>query len=232
MGSLTDEQPKCLTLLSGKSLLSWQIKALREAHVKEIGIVRGYKSYKIKIDDIYYFENRRWDETNMVRSLMCADTWLKKDTCIVSYSDIIYPSDTIVRLTEGKGNIIVSYNTEWLEIWKSRFDDPLTDAETFRISDTGKLLEIGNKPECVEDIQGQYMGLVKFTPPGWSDANRILSSLPDKICDQMDMTALLRELINAGISVDTIPIKGKWFEFDSENDLKAYQDISGRMTIL
>ena len=43
MKSLTDEQPKCLIELRGKTLLEWQLGALREAGIAEIGIVTGYK---------------------------------------------------------------------------------------------------------------------------------------------------------------------------------------------
>ena len=35
MGVLTDERPKCLTVLAGRTLLEWQIEAMRKA-----GIVR------------------------------------------------------------------------------------------------------------------------------------------------------------------------------------------------
>jgi L-glutamine-phosphate cytidylyltransferase len=232
MGALTEERPKCLTPISGEPLLSWQIKALKMAGVKEIGVVRGYKSDKINIDGIFYFENERWNETNMVRSLVCADEWLKNDICIISYSDIIYPSDTIVRLMKSEGDIVVSYNTEWLRIWQARFDDPLEDVETFRIDDMGKLLEIGKIPKHIGDIQGQYMGLIKFTPSGWSEANRVLSSFSAIDCDSMDMTSFLHEIIHAEILVRTISICGRWFEFDSESDIRAYEKISQQMTIL
>lgn len=232
MGSLTAEQPKGMTALSGKPLLSWQIRALRDAGAQKIGIVRGYKKEKIKFENAFYFENLRWQNTNMVQSLCCAHDWLEKETCVVSYSDIIYPAETIVQLRKSKGDIVISFNTEWLEIWRERFDDPLEDAEKFRTSDTGKLLEIGGKADFINDIQGQYMGLIKFTPLGWLDAKRVLSYLPSEFCDNLDMTSFLQELIKADVSVNTIPIQGKWFEFDNEKDLITYQRISHKMKIL
>jgi len=45
-----------------------------------------------------------------------------------------------------------------------RFADPLADAEIFRINAAGQLLEIGGKTTRIEDIEGQYVGLLKFTP--------------------------------------------------------------------
>ena len=46
-------------------------------------------------------------------------------------------------------------------------DNPLEDLETFRTDPSGRLLEIGQKPERREQIQGQFMGLLRFTPQSW-----------------------------------------------------------------
>ena len=41
MGVLTDNLPKCRTILHGKELIQWQLEAMEEASIKEISIVRG-----------------------------------------------------------------------------------------------------------------------------------------------------------------------------------------------
>ena len=41
------------------------------------------------------------------------------------------------------------------------------DAETFKIDQNNFLLEIGKKTKNLDDINGQFMGLIKFTPDGW-----------------------------------------------------------------
>ena len=43
MKLLTDETPKCLIKLRGKSLLDWQLSALRAAGITDIAIVTGYR---------------------------------------------------------------------------------------------------------------------------------------------------------------------------------------------
>ena len=50
-----------------------------------------------------------------------------------------------------------------------RFSNPLTDAETFKIKD-GKLVEI-EKNKTFDDINGQYMGIIKITFTGWKISN-------------------------------------------------------------
>jgi hypothetical protein len=39
------------------------------------------------------------------------------------------------------------------------------------------LLEIGRKTQRIEDIQGQYTGLLKFTPPAWQTIEGLLAGL-------------------------------------------------------
>jgi hypothetical protein len=73
----------------------------------------------------------------------------------------------------------------------------LADAETFRINAAGQLLEIRGKATRIEDIEGQYMGLLKFTPSAWSAIEALLSTLDGAIRDRLNVTALLRRLLTA-----------------------------------
>lgn len=225
MGSLTNNKPKCLVELADKPLIQWQIEALKKAGITEIAIVKGYLSDKIAIPEIKYFKNIRWSRTNMVMSLLSAENWLKKYNCVVSYADIVYPADTVSKLIKKKGDILITYDSDWLKLWRRRFNNPLSDAETFRIGAGGILLEIGNRAESIDEIRGQYMGLLKFTPCGWKSVEKYLSGLTSKELDFLDMTSLLRGLLKSGVLIKTVPIKGKWFEVDSENDLKLYNSL-------
>ena len=82
---------------------------------------------------------------------------------ITSYSDIVYSVDTITKLINFS-DIVITYDPNWL--WQMRFNNPLSDAENFRL-DGDRLIEIGLKASSIEEIEGQYMGLLKFTPAGW-----------------------------------------------------------------
>jgi len=179
MGESTEALPKCLLRLYGKPLLEWQTEALRAAGIDPISIVTGYKQETLAFPGFKFFHNPRWQETHMVSSLCRASQWLERDTCVVSYSDIVYSADTVTRLLNAEGDIVISYDSQWLRLWRARFEDPLKDAETFRLDEQGRMLEIGGKTRNLEDIQGQYMGLLKFTPKGWADTRDYLSSLPE-----------------------------------------------------
>lgn len=223
MKSLTEERPKCLVEFRGKTLLDWQLSSLAGAGITEVAIVTGYKCEMLKNFGVVQFHNSRWAETNMVSSLACAESWLRQGPCIVSYSDIFYSRSAVQSLMTCNANLAVTYDPKWLELWTRRFSDPLKDAETFRLTAEGMLAEIGRRPRTVEEIEGQYMGLLRFTPAGWSEVQRVRSGLEPHQADLMHMTGTLQLIIDAGrIPVAAVPYEENWGEIDSADDLAAY----------
>jgi choline kinase len=223
MKELTDGRPKCLIEFRGKSLLEWQIEAIQEAGITEVAIVTGYKRDLLANRGLVEFHNPLWAETNMVSSLECAQDWLRNDTCIVSYSDIFYAHSAILSLMQCDEDIAITFDPKWLELWRRRFDDPLLDAESFKLNEDSTLKEIGNKPRAVEEIQGQYMGLLRLSPAGWTEIMRIRSELTQEDRDRMHMTGTLQRVIDSmQIKVRALPYEGDWGEFDSVTDFSPY----------
>jgi len=220
MKDLTDERPKCLVELRGKVLLDWQLEALRSAGIVEIAIVTGYKRQLLANRGLVEFHNARWAETNMVSSLACAQDWLQAEPCIVSYSDIFYSPMAVQSLITCEASLAVTYDPNWLELWAQRFGDPLLDAESFRLNPDQTLTEIGNKPLSVDEVQGQYMGLLRLTPNGWKEILRIRAGLSSEERDKMHMTGTLQKVIDAGsVEIAAVPYAGEWGEVDSAEDL-------------
>ncbi len=223
MGSATDSTPKCLTKLNGTPLLDIQINALSSAGLSEIGIVTGYMSEKLSDRGLHTFHNPYWEQTNMLTSLTFASDWLRSDECIVSYSDIFYDDKPISYLMASTDDIAITYDPEWLKIWRKRFNDPLSDAETFRIDKLSGLVEIGQKPKTLNEIQGQYMGLLKFSPDGWSVVELIKSQVTRSTFDKMHMTDLLQKIIENNLcSIRAIASHCRWGEVDTVSDLAVY----------
>lgn len=223
LGERTRELPKCLAPLAGKPLLSWQLEALRGAGLGEIAVVRGYKAEVVAAPGLTYFENPRWAETNMVASLACAEAWLLSGPCLVSYTDIVYDSAAASALAAASAEIAVLYDPGWRALWEARFACPLEDAETFRHDERGRLIEIGARPSSFDQVQGQYMGLLRFSPEGWRRAREYWQSLPPERHDRLDMTSLLSALLGRGVHIETIPYAGRWGEVDRPEDLALYE---------
>jgi L-glutamine-phosphate cytidylyltransferase len=228
MRQLGDERPKCLVELHGRPLLERQVAALTRGGVEEVAVVRGYRRDMLAFQGLAHFDNPRWAETNMVCSLAAAREWLRSGPVIVSYADIFYRAELVRRLVAAPGALVISYDRSWRELWSRRFADPLADAETFRIDGTGRLLEIGGKTTRIEDIGGQYMGLLKFTPEAWRIIETSLESMEDAARDRLDMTSLLRRLLAAhALPIATLPTDGQWGEIDNPSDVELYETMLG-----
>ena len=223
MGEATSEKPKCLLEIKGQSLLDMQLMALKSAGIAEIVVVTGYRSelFRKKIYTVY---NDLWSETNMYSSLTKASSWLYSDNCIVSYSDIFYSKDAVTSLVNSNSDIAVTYDPNWLGLWQRRFTDPMQDAETFLLDEQSLLVEIGKEPQSINEIQGQYMGLLRFSPEGWNHATSLANKLTTSQKRKLDMTSLLQLIIDENeMSIEAIPYIGKWGEVDTIEDLAIYQ---------
>jgi L-glutamine-phosphate cytidylyltransferase len=220
---LTEDLPKGLVKLAGKSLLEWQVSSLKAVGVDDITIVTGYCKEAIEALGFKTCHNRDWASTNMVSSLLCAVDLITEKT-IVSYSDIVYSPDVPRTLLECNEALGVVYDLDWLELWSARSDDPLDDAESFRIGKDGRILEIGKKVSDINEIKGQYTGLMQFTPEATGWINTFLeNSRTDP--SKLDMTSLLNHLITAGHALQGVGIHGNWCEIDTPNDLEVAQNL-------
>ena len=153
----------------------------------------------------------------MVSSLLCARS-LFSEPLLVSYSDILYNYEIVQALRESSHGAVISYDTAWRELWSQRFDNPLEDAESFRIEEDGTISEIGNRVNDIETINGQYMGLMKFDEKALSNIVLWAASQGESVA-KTDMTMMLQGLITEGYSVHGLSTSGNWCEVDSIKDL-------------
>ena len=124
---LTNDKPKCLVELFGKSLLEWQIETFQNSGITDITVVSGYKSDLINFPETNILKNEKYNTTNMVETLFCAKDKLLTST-VVSYGDIIFEPNVLKKIVESKENFSSVIDKKWLNYWKIRFDNPL-DAE-------------------------------------------------------------------------------------------------------
>lgn len=191
--------------------------------LSDTGIITGYRSDMFAVPDVTYFHNANWAETNMFVSLTMAREWLTREPCIVCYSDIVFSPDALRALMESSAPLaITSYDGYW-SLWERRMGDPLSDLETFRTDGNGHLLEIGKKTVRPEEIEGQFMGLLRFTPESWRWVEETISHPLPKTVEKLDMTTLLEAMIGRGYTIQTISTSDLWLECDSQQDIAVYE---------
>ena len=224
LGNLTDQCPKGLVKLKGKSLVSRAIETITSVGIEEDAIATGYKSEMFGEFDRPTYFNASWDKTNMVSSLLAAGSWLEERRTIVSYSDIFYAPDILDKLLSCQGDIVITADKSWELLWRRRSDNFLADAESFR-AENGKLKDIGRQPVELQEIQAQYMGLISISSQGWRVIRNYLLSIGADRVASLSMTDILMELVNRGSSVDVCFVDGRWGEIDTPSDLMLYEKM-------
>ena len=101
----------------------------------------------------------------------------------------------------------------------------LDDAETFKISNKNIIKEIGKKTKDINDIQGQYMGLMKFRPKGWRTFKLCLKKDFLNRYKNLYLTDVFQKLIEKKYLLYGIKYLGKWAEVDSRKDYLIMKKI-------
>ena len=230
---LTQDKPKCLINLFGKSLLQHQLDVYDSCNINDISIVTGYKKDMIKFSNTSSFHNLNYQNTNMLETLFCAQEKII-DSVIVAYGDIIFEKKTLQALLEEEEDISVVIDSNWKKYWDIRFENPLDDAESLKIDKQGYIQNIGQKVDDLEEIQGQYIGLMKFQNRGCDMIKKfykITKDLAKKGKNPLNqnipfeksyMTDFLQGMIDYGYKIKAVPVSNGWLELDSIHDYEVY----------
>jgi len=219
------KNPKSFLKIGKNTIIEKLIQNFFFLGISKIALVTGYKKYKFTKFKLKTFYNPKWKNTNMVYSLNKASSWLSKYNCIVSYGDIFYEKKAIENLIKDKNPLTISYDPFWKKLWDKRFSNPLSDAETFKITKNKKITEIGKKTSKIKDIQGQYMGLIKFEPKGWHNFKKCLKKDFNNNFDNLYLTDAFQKLIEKKFSIKASKYDGKWAEVDSQKDYLIMKQI-------
>ncbi len=233
---LTNEKPKCLLEISGKTILQRALDALRANGINRIAVVRGYQGHLINYPSVTYYENPNFRQNNILRSLFYAEDEMDDDF-IFSYSDIIYSKSLVEKLIRSPGDIALIVDVNWRQHYEGRSLHPISEAELVKV-EKGKVIRIGKDVVKVDEAHGEFIGLAKFTK-STAQAMRAAFHQVAQECpaapfqhasclEKAYMTDMLQELINRGARVQSVDIKGDWMEIDTPQDLERAQSLFGR----
>jgi len=230
---LTNDKPKCLVPLLGKSLLARQVHTLQQAEINNIHIATGYRADLIEVLGFSTSFNARFAETNMVETLFCAMDFIQQaGDLIIAYGDIVYQFENLTALLACDAEIALMIDAKWKDLWSLRLDNPLDDAETLVMDNNGYVIELGKKPESYERIQGQYTGLIKVRADKIADLVKFYQQIDrgriydGKDFNNMYMTSFLQLLIDAGWQAKAVLVNNGWLEVDSAEDLARYETMA------
>ena len=226
LGELTKKIPKTLLPIGNSNCFDTQIKIYKELNFTQISVVTGFSSeFFVKYKDINIIHNDNWSNSNMLTSMLISYDFAPSTIDIISYGDIIFEPDAVTKMLDSRNDIGILYDTNFLEYWRKRNDNPLSDLEDFMISPEGKILKIGTKPTHLGAIQGQYMGVLRITSKGWKEIFEFIKTNQIQIQNNMSITEFLSHFILKGGSVYGVPFSGKWCEIDTSKDLSIASQI-------
>jgi choline kinase len=228
LNPLTNERPKCLLEVGGKTILERALEALRANGIERIAVVRGYCSQLIDYPNISYYENPNYRENNILRSLFYAEREMDDDF-IFSYSDIIFSSDIVTKLMNKTADIALTVDVNWKQRYQGRDLHPISEAELVKL-ENGQVVKIGKGVVIPDEAHGEFIGLAKFTKLGAEAMrtayHRIAEERPTApfqhaaSLEKAYMTDMIQELVDNGSLVQSIDIKSGWMEIDTPQDLE------------
>lgn len=226
---LTNNNPKVMVEISGKTILERQVENFINEGITDITVVTGYCADSVKCGyPIHYCSNLEYERTNMAFSLYCAQQQLHGDV-IISYGDIIYDQEVLNGVVNDSHDISVAVDLGWKGYYTERFGDPFLDAESLIYNDDLRILSIGKNNPLPEEVMAQYIGLIKLSSTGCAMFQSVFNKISSSEFEigwgrpfrKAYMTDFLQELINQEIQVHAVPINRGWYEIDSLKDLEV-----------
>ncbi len=242
---LTEDRPKCMLDIKGRTILERQMETLRACGIQEIAVVRGYRKETVQAAGARFYDNDAYDETGEVVSLFAAEPELTGRVLFL-YSDILFERALLEKVLRAEGDVVIAVDRAWVD-QRDRLlplskpfdlvvtsDPPQPGHRSLGEDCQDRLVRIGQRvpPDLAT---GEFIGLAALSPRGvglvrevWQ---RALAS-PDAAFHEAEhvrraaFTDLLQALVAAGHPVTCVSTWKGWLEVDTFEDYqRAWAEI-------
>ena len=234
LGSLTNDLPKPLVDVNGKSIIERQIDLLHKKNINDIVIVTGYKKEKFTFKNIEYVFNPNFLIDEQAGSLMSARQKFSGDV-LVMFGDILFDEQILEQVLNANGQISIAIDKDWEKSYEERNDNPIDKADKVLLKNN-KIIKISAEQIRAEQNvdTGELLGIMKLS----SEGSKILIEHYEKLENnhtgkfhdaesfrKAKFVDILQELISTGIDINPIVISGNWCEIDTPDDLTRAKKI-------
>jgi choline kinase len=229
----TDDRPKTLVEINGRSILARQIDAYRAAGVVDINIVRGYMKELIQVPGARYFDNDQYRDNNILVSLFFAEAAMDGGF-LFSYSDIVFRPEVVRAALDTEGDYALVIDRRWHEAYVGRQHHPVEEGEVARVEE-GRVTIVGKKTVPPDEATGEFIGLARFSATAvermrarYHERRQALSGQPYGRAPRFEkayLTDLLNDLIGSGEVMRPAFIDGGWREIDTVEDLERAKPV-------
>jgi dTDP-glucose pyrophosphorylase len=216
MRELTVSRPKPMVEVSGRPVLSYILEGLRDAGVRKILIVIGYRKEVVVNHfrdgselgvEIVYAEQIRQDGTGKVVEL--AKDFCGSDPFILSYGDILVDASSYRLLTRpGDSDIVMTV----------RYTEDASKGGAVYVNEKFEVIDLREKQLPEEATTSWYnAGVYTFNSTIFSYVARLQKSLRG----EYELTDAIRAMAHDGKKVKAVEIKGYWADVRDPEVLSA-----------
>ena len=227
LNAMTADQPKPYVGVDGRRILNWVLDSLMAAGLQRPVFVGGYQIDLIRSDYDYldFCHNQRWESTNMLASLFCAEEYME-DGFVCTYADILYRPDVVRQALEHPADIVLCVDVDWRTRYADRTQHPEDDAEKVRAEEDRVCAIDRSMPS--EQASGEYIGVARFSAAGAQSLREYYHRLREsfqgmiwrdgRTFEQAYLIHLLQHMIEDGVSIHMVTTQGEYMEVDTEED--------------
>lgn len=222
----TLDKPKCLVEVAGIPILERLLGLSSVSNFSKVILAAGYKHQNLAKYNATRVINPRFESTNMLESLRLCETSVGNTSdLIICYGDILVADTVMQKLQDetSRGDLSVVIDEHWRDYWAMREVNIMEDVESLNIDRNGYIRSIGQKIISLDNVDGQYIGLIKVPRKSIeSFFNQINIARKEFGVDyeKMYLTDFLQILIANNWKLDPVMIEGKWLEIDTPSDLE------------
>jgi L-glutamine-phosphate cytidylyltransferase len=230
LGHETEEIPKTLVQVMGRSMLDFILDALTLGGIerKDVVFIAGYaeEAVRARYPDLVYVRNAGWKDNNILLSLLTAREHLQEGF-VSTYADIVYEPDMVRKLLGSPHAITLGCDVAWRRRYVDRSQHPESDAEKLR-ADGERVVELGRRIPS-EDAAGEFIGVMKLTKQG---AAEFLSAFDEaerahagtvwregRTFEKAYLIDLLQSMLESGTEMHRVDTPGGYMELDTLQDL-------------
>jgi phosphoenolpyruvate phosphomutase len=238
---LTENLPKPMLDVKGKTILERQVEVLNACGVKDIVVVRGYKKEAINLPNVRTYDNDDFATTNEATSLFAARKELGKGFLFL-YGDILFERSHLEKLLKSPGDVSLVVDRAWQAGGTSDKEHGRGAPDLVTLKDAqeaGHRFVGAETPHAIAKIgrglspaeaHGEFIGMALFSEKGaralsdlWGQLSETAAntkvheaaSLKDAtLCD------LVQVLADRGTEVQAIDVYKGWLEIDTFEDYK------------
>ena len=214
---LTDDAPKCLSEVSGVTILQRLINSLCEHGFTRLVIVVGYLDHRVRESlyerndelDIEFVINPRYATTNNLYSLWLARLTID-EPCLLLESDVVFDSSLLREMLQPN-RMAVSRMLPWMN-GTTVTVDTAQHVTAFQFASAKANGEILHKT----------VNMYSFSRDSWRKfMQRLSSHVTAGRINEYYETVLAEMLREGSIAMDAVAFdKGRWYEIDTLEDLQ------------